>query len=161
MEHSIRIDDEVFGHLQRLASPFVDTPNTVLRRVLHLNAETEPQDENVDGAELPVVMGARTEPRRVTPQRLFRPFILTILMEAGGGRSMHEVLDAVETRMGPQFVSGDHDPVSTGEVRWRNAARWERMAMVKDGLMATGSPSGFWELTEEGKRSARDTDSSE
>ena len=32
--HKIDVDDEVFLHLKRLAEPFVDTPNSVLRREL-------------------------------------------------------------------------------------------------------------------------------
>ncbi len=31
---SIKVDDEVFEYLQRLATPFVDKPNDVLRRLL-------------------------------------------------------------------------------------------------------------------------------
>ncbi len=53
------------------------------------------------------------------------------LKESGGGRSMHEVLREVESRIGPRFWAGDLEPVpSTGEIRWRNAARWERMRMA-------------------------------
>lgn len=33
---TIRVDDQVFGELQRQAVPFVDTPNAVLRRLLGL-----------------------------------------------------------------------------------------------------------------------------
>lgn len=36
MTRSIRVDDEVFAKLQSLAEPFVDTPNTTLRRLLGL-----------------------------------------------------------------------------------------------------------------------------
>jgi len=32
--HNIKVDDEVFAYLQRLAKPFVDQPNDVLRREL-------------------------------------------------------------------------------------------------------------------------------
>jgi len=32
--HEIKVDDEVFEYLQRKAVPLVDTPNSVLRRVL-------------------------------------------------------------------------------------------------------------------------------
>lgn len=32
--HKIEIDDEIFALLQQLAVPFVDTPNSVLRREL-------------------------------------------------------------------------------------------------------------------------------
>ena len=34
--HEIKIDDEVFALLQKNASPFVDSPNTALRRLLGL-----------------------------------------------------------------------------------------------------------------------------
>ncbi|MFN2561966.1 MAG: hypothetical protein ABR571_11800 [Jatrophihabitans sp.] len=34
--HQIEVDDDVFEYLQSRAQPFVDTPNTVLRRELAL-----------------------------------------------------------------------------------------------------------------------------
>src|ERR1043166_3598413 len=33
----IDVDDEVYGALKKMAEPFVDSPNTVLRRLLNLN----------------------------------------------------------------------------------------------------------------------------
>lgn len=32
--HKIEVDEEVFGYLKKIAEPFVDTPNSVLRREL-------------------------------------------------------------------------------------------------------------------------------
>jgi len=37
---SIEIDEDVFNHLKTLAEPFIDTPNTVLRRILLQNQQT-------------------------------------------------------------------------------------------------------------------------
>ena len=37
----IRIDDEVWKELQKRAEPLVDTPNTVLRKLLDLNKEAQ------------------------------------------------------------------------------------------------------------------------
>ncbi|MFF3275207.1 hypothetical protein ACFYWU_30380 [Streptomyces chrestomyceticus] len=37
--HSIDVDDEVYARLAREAKPLVDTPNTVLRRLLGLDRE--------------------------------------------------------------------------------------------------------------------------
>lgn len=37
MTRTIRVDDEVFARLQSLAEPFVDTPNSTLRRLLGLD----------------------------------------------------------------------------------------------------------------------------
>ncbi|MFG2582025.1 DUF4357 domain-containing protein [Streptomyces malaysiensis] len=41
-EHNITVDAEVFARLQREAKPLIDTPNSVLRRLLALD-ETTPQ----------------------------------------------------------------------------------------------------------------------
>ncbi|MGA4902835.1 hypothetical protein ACPCAJ_34715 [Streptomyces griseoincarnatus] len=38
-KHTIVVDHEVYERLQREAEPFVDDPNTVLRRLLHLGGE--------------------------------------------------------------------------------------------------------------------------
>lgn len=88
--------------------------------------------------------------RRVTPQKEFRPFILQILREAGGVQQMNKILDEVERRMEHMYVKGDYATVDGGEVRWRNAARWERKAMVDDGLIKPSERAGVWELTRRG-----------
>lgn len=38
--HKIDIDDEVYGLLKQAATPLVDTPNSVLRRLLGLDQDT-------------------------------------------------------------------------------------------------------------------------
>lgn len=40
MTRTIRVDDEVFAKLQSLAEPFVDTPNSTLRKLLGLDASS-------------------------------------------------------------------------------------------------------------------------
>lgn len=39
---SIKIDNDVFAHLQKHARPFVDTPNSTLRRLLGIDAPVNP-----------------------------------------------------------------------------------------------------------------------
>ncbi len=92
-------------------------------------------------------------PQLTTPQREFRPVIKAAILEAGGGRPMLEVLAEVERRMSHQFHAGDLALVTNGEPRWRNAARWERMKMANEGIIKKGTRSGWWELTDLGKRS--------
>ena len=41
MGHRIYVDDEVFQRLQEAAEPFVDTPNSVLRKLLDLPPATD------------------------------------------------------------------------------------------------------------------------
>ncbi|MGR0319456.1 DUF4357 domain-containing protein [Agromyces sp. ZXT2-3] len=40
MKRKIEVDDEVFAALQAMAEPFVDTPNSVLRRVLGVDVRS-------------------------------------------------------------------------------------------------------------------------
>ena len=45
---SIEVDSEVFEYLKKKAEPFVDTPNSVLRRILKIDKEDKPKKENID-----------------------------------------------------------------------------------------------------------------
>ena len=49
--YQIEVDDEVFSYLQRKAQPFLDTPNTVLRRELPLKQSTRTSGSTFLGAE--------------------------------------------------------------------------------------------------------------
>jgi hypothetical protein len=157
VSHTIEVDDMVFDYLQRRAQPFVDTPNSVLRRELGLTEGTTmttttiasaSDDDRTAGRS---IQASRQAALPMTPQKDFRPVIRDILLETGGGREMSQVLEEVELRMRSKFRPGDLTTVSTGEIRWRNAARWERMQMAKEGLIKKGTRSGWWELTEEGE----------
>lgn len=56
MTHVIRIDDEVYAELQKLAQPFVDTPNDVLHRLLTLNTPaTGPTTAGITSTDSPAV----------------------------------------------------------------------------------------------------------
>jgi hypothetical protein len=48
----IRVDDEVWKELQRRAEPLIDTPNSVLRRILRLTADKASNEEKVIEIEL-------------------------------------------------------------------------------------------------------------
>lgn len=141
MMPTIRIDNEIWNHLKSRAEPFEDTPNTVLRRLLRL--EKKPHR----GRKMPA--GSRT------PQAAYRMPILAGLAELGGRATTAEVLDCVEKRLRSVLRPIDLEKISTGMVRWRNAAMWERKSMVDEGLLASGSPRGLWELTAKGREFLR------
>lgn len=89
-----------------------------------------------------------------TPEDHFRIPILQSLVELGGSAPMSDVLDRVEAKMRNQLNAHDRSPLSSDPtlIRWRNTAQWARNAMVKEGLMASDSPRGVWEITEAGRR---------
>jgi negative regulator of replication initiation len=140
----IRVDDDVFSVLQRSAEPLVDTPNTVLRRLLGLS-------ENKKGALQAV---PRTPPQGDrTPQRAFRVPILRALSELGGQAETRVVLRMVEERLGQLLTPTDRQTLKDRRVaRWQNLAEWERKKMVGDGLLASDSPRGIWRMTEGGRQ---------
>lgn len=135
---TIRIDDEVWEALQKNAKPFVDTPNSVLRELLKLDGGRKPE----------------REPRAVgrTPNSAYRRPILQALVEMGGKGRTNKVVERVGELMKSTLKRVDNDKVSSGEVRWRNAARFERLTMTKEGLLKPDSPNGYWEITEKGRK---------
>ncbi|MGW4682368.1 restriction system modified-DNA reader domain-containing protein [Micromonospora taraxaci] len=88
--------------------------------------------------------------RGQTPQKAFRAYILAILQEAGGRQEADKLLAELERRMEHAFLEGDYRILDGGEVRWRNAARWERKDMFEDGLIKRTEHRGVWELTAKG-----------
>ena len=86
-----------------------------------------------------------------TPQREFRQPILEVLAANGGEHHMDEVLTEVERRMEPILREGDYETVERGEPRRRKAARFERKAMVDDGLLMPLQTPGVWTLTPHGR----------
>jgi hypothetical protein len=61
---SIQIDDEVFEVLQRNAKPFLDSPNTVLRRLLGLGAQTATDAKPAEPDALEQLMRESTNSQR-------------------------------------------------------------------------------------------------
>lgn len=134
---TIRIDDEVWDALKKRATPFEDTPNAVLRRVLKLHGEGRGK--------------ARQRAVGLTPQQAYRRPILEALVEMGGGGQVTEVLKRVREKMRSTLKPIDYRKMRSGQVRWCNAAQWERNTMRDEGLLKSDSPRGHWEITERGR----------
>ncbi|MGC8743087.1 MAG: winged helix-turn-helix domain-containing protein [Verrucomicrobiia bacterium] len=87
-----------------------------------------------------------------TTQREFRIPILEILIKNGGSGKVRYILDELEEKMKGVLKSADFEPLKSGEIRWKNTAKWERHSMVKEGLLSDQSPVGIWEITEKGRQ---------
>ena len=99
----------------------------------------------------------RTPPGERTPQKEFRIPILQVLKEMGGKGKTGAILDRVGELMDEVLNDTDRELLpSRYDIRWRNAAQWERLEMVKEGLLSSDSPSGTWEITSEGRRYLKD-----
>jgi restriction system protein len=86
-----------------------------------------------------------------TPEDSYRMPILETIEKLGGSARVGEVLDLIGEKMAPQFTEYDRHALKSGEERWRNAAQWCRLTLVREGLLSSDSPQGIWELTEQGR----------
>lgn len=89
-----------------------------------------------------------------TPETAYRRPILQTLVEMGGRGEIGAVLEQVHAIMASVLKKIDEQPLTSDAKmpRWRNAAQWARNAMVNEGLLASDSPRGIWEITATGKR---------
>jgi hypothetical protein len=79
--------------------------------------------------------------------------LLESLIELGGSAKTSMVLDRIYAKMESRFKPVDLEMLPSGtDIRWKNKVAWERQNLVSRGLLKKGSPSGMWEISEEGKR---------
>jgi hypothetical protein len=84
-------------------------------------------------------------------QREYRQPILDALNEMRGKARMGEVLDRVHEKVRNMLTPFDYEQHSGGDPRWRKAAQFERLMMVQEGLLKSGSSRGLWELSSRGR----------
>ncbi len=149
MAPTIRIDEDVYAWLQTQASPFEDTPNSVLRRVAGLTSGNSERSN------------ARTKQRvtqpskgngQKTPQGEFRPYIVSILKKHGGQLHRGTVLKELEQLMAKQLTTYDNEEISSGTIRWQKSAEWEVRVMREEGVLkpVADMARGIWALSDNG-----------
>ena len=169
MSPSIRVDDEVYGLLQQNAEAFVDTPNSVLRRLLNLGerdaaAESDPQPRSTapqKSARRSARRAKRGTPSRartgtILPHEAYVGPILDVLAEAGGEAPAREVTGEVGRRLIQKLTPMDLQPLPSGSIRWENRVHFVRLRLVDEGLLARDAPRGVWRLTPAGHERAKE-----
>jgi len=145
-QHEALLDHDVFEALQRLATPLVDDLNSVLRRVLGI------------GVSEPAAGQPRARAKHALPDDEFELPLLRVLLEMGGAGPTKLVIDRVGELLADRLSEVDRAPLaSSKEPRWRNRTQFARLSLVKTGHMVKGSPRGYWELTEAGRKRAADS----
>ncbi len=137
---TVRIDDEVFEALKKLAEPLVDTPNSVLRRLLDLEKK-KPSSPKLSPAK---------PQREQTPQSVYEENLLAVLAGPpfnGRGNKKDVTLAVVERMMKRGLIpASDMEFVATGETKAENKISWGRNLLKNRGLIRDDSPRGIWEL---------------
>jgi hypothetical protein len=147
---SIDVDTDVFETIKANAEPFVDTPNSVLRRMLGLDR----------GAQQPGKVaalrkkGGRASPGSILPESEYQVPILQELVKRGGSAHATEVTNAVGQRLADRLTEKDRETLDSGDIRWRNRVQFTRLTLKERGLISSESPRGVWEITDEGRKVA-------
>ncbi|HEY8777857.1 MAG TPA: winged helix-turn-helix domain-containing protein [Gaiellaceae bacterium] len=163
----IQIDDDVFSVLKSNAEPFVDTPNSVLRRLLGMAAgangstpevfpETEPRESYRRQGRRRRPKGRVGESKRaqsgtILPHDGYELPILAIVDEHGRRAPTREVLDELGKRLEKDLMPADYEKLASGDIRWRNRAQFVRLRLIERGDMKKDSPRGLWEITDQGR----------
>ena len=154
---TVRIDADVFEGLKKLAEPFVDSPNTVVRRLLIEKGILKEAAISGRPVQRPHSTSERVLTSPLTPQAIYEQFLLvTLERDFAGSGDKRRVTQAVIERMVKQGFIGpaDLELVATGETKAENTITWGRNALKNRGLIRRGSKRGLWELSEEGRAEA-------
>lgn len=144
----IELSDSLYRRLLRQSLSFDDTAEEVIRRLLDQADVADPlRRQEIKGA----IQAARAKPGSILPVRAYWKPMLELIVEAGGSAPANEVVDALGERMGHQFMPRDLEQLESGEIRWRNRARFARLRMTQQGLLDEASARGSWEITDAGR----------
>jgi len=169
---TIRIDAEVYRNLQEQAVAFVDTPNSVIRRLLGLpsadggGVPTDGKKKSASRTKGGAPAASRSRKKAKSsraprgsrlPDTEYELPLLAALVSLGGSAPTREVLNALEPEIDGSLTDVDRQPLSSGDVRWRNRAQFVRLKLVQRGDMDSHSPRGIWSITDQGRERLRST----
>jgi len=156
MTKTIRIDDDVYDGLKKLATdPFEDTPNTVIRSLLqkYLGASL------LNKSSRSKTKTKKTRTGELTPQSVYENWLLyTLWKDFSGSAYKSEVTNATIKAMKNHSLlsESDFEKVSTGETKAENTIAWGRNRLKEAGKIKNNSSRGIWELTAEGIQEAQE-----
>ena len=145
----IKVDEEVFAQLQKQATPFVDEPNDVLRKILRL------PDNGEDRLKEKASIRKRIASQSLLPLKEYRHPIFKSLDSHGGTAERKKVLRDVFGELEPKLNPDDLEKLNGRPPRWQVRAEVVRSEMAKDGLVKSAG-RGMWRITSEGRRQLTD-----
>lgn len=167
MSPNVRIDQDVYGFLKRHAEPFVDTPNSVLRRLFNLpsrSMERPPNEPSPPKRQARPLQPARrpqrsrsrkpsprVAPGALVPEQDYVSPLLSALGRRGGAAPAREVIEEIGQALNGKLTELDMAQLPSGGVRWQHRVHFARLRLAEEGLLAKDSPRGLWQLTDAGR----------
>ncbi len=85
-----------------------------------------------------------------TDNATLREHLIQALTTLDGRARTRDVIDTIGKQLDGKLLPGDLEwRDSAKEYVWQNNVKWERLRMVQESLLKSGSPHGFWELNED------------
>jgi hypothetical protein len=162
----IEIDDDVFDYLKSKAEPFIDTPNSVLRRVLGIDSTGSrsapaataptyrPKATSKGGKAKPakaVLKRPRAASGTLLPEDQYERPLLKALADAGGQAPYRDVVEAVGRELKDTLMPADFETLNSGAVRWQSRLQFVRLRLIERGYLDKDAPRGVWGITDEGR----------
>jgi hypothetical protein len=180
MGYTIEVDDDVYGRLKGAAEPFVDTPNSVLRRFLGCDGPSAATDGGYPSAASNLSAGESSTPPPVSttgqrskkgsskkkksssstrvpagsilPEDQYEMPLLRALVDAGGSAASRDIVDAVGRQLDGLLKDIDRETLKSGAVRWENRIQFVRLKLIERGWMEKDTPRGVWAISAEGRK---------
>ena len=173
MSPQIDLDTDIFDYLKSKAEPLVDTPNSVLRRLLGINSTrnkapaaptskavastpTPPRGKSADKGNKP--KAAKTGPKRtraasgtLLPEENYERPLLKALADAGGQAPYRDVVEAVGRELKDRLMPADFENLNSGAVRWQSRLQFVRLRLIERGYLDKNAPRGVWGITDAGR----------
>ena len=143
--YRIKIDEEVFAQLQKEATPFVDEPNDVLRRMLALSHNGEGKVKETSKTR------ERIPSQYLLPLEEYRTPILESLNNHGGTATRKAVLSDVFGELEHHLKPNDLVTLNGRPARWHSRTEFVKSQMQKEGLVESAR-QGMWRITDEGRK---------
>lgn len=85
----------------------------------------------------------------------YRLPILISLSDRGGEAPADDVLGDVYSAVRPGLTYNDVSYITSGEIAWRNRARWVKHNMLLSGDLEQGSKIGLWKISAQGRKNLK------
>ncbi len=184
MSNQIDVDDDVLGVLKAKAEPFVDTPNSVLRRLLGIDPKgphaatvkagaaassspvtptAKPRATTRKSKSKTKTGGSRSPAKRtraargtLLPEDRYEAPLLRALVDAGGQAPYRGVVDAVGRELKSELLPADFETLDSGAIRWQSRLQFVRLRLIERGNLDKETPRGIWGITDAGRQALAD-----
>jgi hypothetical protein len=169
VSRQIDIDPDIFDYLKSKAEPLVDTPSTVLRRLLGLEplrgvdtpptvagtspaARAAPVQKIKKRTSKAAPVRTRAAPGTLLPEERYEMPLLRALVDAGGQSPYRDVVEAVGRELKDALMPADLENLSSGAIRWQSRLQFVRLRLIERGYLDRDAPRGIWGITDAGRK---------